>query len=275
MNDLRCYLIVIYNKSVYQSVTFQSLCDLIKSDPHHCHIIIWDNSPVPQHRSAVDSFSKDVTIKYKHSGFNESLSVIYNKIASECFDNGATFFTIFDDDSSISSNFKSAVDSVTEDLLILPKVCSELSGSLISPRYQKYNYLRNKCSITYLPKTIEDGPKQSLNFFAVASGLTISKYVWSMGVRFDEKLSFYGVDTEFCNDYASVTDKFYLINTLIFHSASNELKESRMVKNWRVSKYYEHWRYQLIKYLAIPKPIAYFYVLLNYILYRLKNLCSI
>lgn len=245
---------------------------MIEADPHFSRIIIWDNSPVPQHSSDIVFDASNLTIKYYHSGKNENLSAIYNKVAIECFDEGASFLTIFDHDSKINSDFKHAIDSSDKNLLLVPKVRSDLNGNIISPRYQTYNYLRNKCNIIYLPQDVNSGPKKSVNFFAVASGLTISNYVWNTGIRFDEALSFYGVDTEFCCDYASKKDQFYLIDTAIEHSASNEIKESQAIMNWRVAKYYEHWRYQLIKYLGIPKPFATIYVSFNYYGYRMRNL---
>lgn len=244
---------------------------MIEAYPHQSNLYIWDNSSESQHKINIDTKLANINVNYFHTGKNESLSVVYNIIMEHCFDKGSSYLTIFDQDSQIALDFKKSIEGAPSELLLIPKVFSDMSGKLISPRYQKYNYLLNKCSIDYLDKSISAGLFESKFMFAVGSGMTISRQLWSSGLRFREELSFYGIDTEFCHDYSLKKEFFYLFDTEIHHSASNEARESYPKFKWRLSKYFEHWGYQLVNHLGMPSKIASTYVKAMYIIFRLKN----
>lgn len=268
---MHSYLIVIYNQSVFESPTYQTLLAMIEAYPHEAELHIWDNSPEPQHKEQIKSFLPNLEITYFYAGKNENLSVVYNTKMQHCFNKCSSYLTIFDQDSRIGLNFKKIIESTLPEYLLVPKVYSDVSGKLISPRYQKYNYLINKCNIEYLDKSISAGLFESKLMFAVGSGMTISKQLWSTGLRFREELSFYGVDTEFCHDYSLENDFFYVLDAEVHHSASNESEENYVKFKWRLSKYFEHWKYQLVYHLGMPHKIASSYLSVMYLIFKVKN----
>ncbi|MBM7072102.1 hypothetical protein JQC92_08680 [Shewanella sp. 202IG2-18] len=268
---MHSYLIVIFNESVFDTPTYKTLVKMFTAHPHSATLYVWDNSPLAQHPKGLVSEIEQVELVYCHSRFNEHLSVVYNKIMALAFECDSDYMTLLDQDSHISSNFKQSIDDAPNQYLLVPKVCSDKTGQIISPRYQQYNYLFNQCAIDYLDPQISPGELKSEHVFAVGSGMTISKSLWLTGVRFQETLSFYGVDTEFCSDYAKRNEHFVLLASTIKHNASNEHDEGYEKFKWRLTKYYEHWLYQLIKYVGVPSSFASFYVRLSLKYMLLKN----
>jgi GT2 family glycosyltransferase len=265
------YLIVIFNESVFDTPTYKTLIKMLSVHPHTATLFVWDNSPSPQHKNGVMSGIEDFELKYYHSSSNENLSIVYNQVATLAFEGDSDYITLLDQDSYISPDFKQSVSHVNSDYLQVPRVCSDKTGKLISPRYQKYNYLLNKCSINYLNSNIAPGIFKSKHMFAVGSGMTISKSLWLTGIRFQDRLSFYGVDTEFCVDYATKSDSFILLDSTIKHNASNEHDESYEKFKWRLIKYYEHWSYQLIKHVGLPLGLVSLYVGISLKFVLLRN----
>ncbi|RPA38333.1 glycosyltransferase [Shewanella frigidimarina] len=268
---MHSYLIVIFNESVFDTPTYKTLIKMLSVHPHAATLFVWDNSPITQHESGLKSEINDLKIIYYHSERNENLSIVYNKVMKIAFDLKSDYITLLDQDSYISPDFKQSVSHVNSDYLQVPRVCSDKTGKLISPRYQKYNYLLNKCSINYLNSNIAPGIFKSKHMFAVGSGMTISKSLWLSGIRFQDRLSFYGVDTEFCVDYATKSDSFILLDSTIKHNASNEHDESYEKFKWRLIKYYEHWSYQLIKHVGLPLGLVSLYVGISLKFVLLKN----
>lgn len=268
---MHSYIIVIFNQNINESPTYTTLISMLRAFPHESKLYIWDNSEVMQHNSAVKSDLTCLEIEYHHSPNNEKLSVLYNKIMSKCFSTGSTYLTILDQDSYIPIDFKRNIDAAPREYLIVPKVSSDKNGKLISPRYQKYSYLSNHCESDYIDSSMDSGLLPSKNMFAVGSGMTITKKIWDSGIRFREVLSFYGVDTEFCFDYSQKKEFFYLIDSNMQHSASNELEQSYEIFKWRLGKYFEHWQYQLVEHQKLHPLIARFYVSVTYNIVKLKN----
>ncbi|WP_445777210.1 hypothetical protein [Shewanella sp.] len=271
---MHSYIIVIFNQSIFDTSTYKTLINLLSVHPHPANLYIWDNSSTPQHKNRLVSEIENFELKYYHSGINENLSIVYNHLTTLAFDHGSNYVTLFDQDSYISPDFKKSIDNSLGQYLFVPKVCSDKTGKLISPRYQEYNYLLNKCSIEYLDANIAPGFFDSKNMFAVGSGMTIRKSLWLTGIRFQEDLSFYGVDTEFCADYAANNESFVLLDSKIIHNASNEHDEGYDKFKWRLIKYYEHWQYQLIHHVRLPKVLAYLYVRTSLKYMLLKNITN-
>lgn len=234
--------------------------EMLLHSPHCCALHVWDNSKCAQHSKESFDNLNGINVYYYHSPRNESLSIVYNQILDKCFNDSCSYVTILDQDSYIPLAFKQFVEDVPAANLIVPTVYSEKTGKMISPRYQSYNYFTNKCKNHYFDRPMSAGFYPSKNFFAVASGMTISKTLWHTGIRFSEKLSFYGVDTEFCFDYALDNEHFFIINVDFKHSASNENQEDYAKFKWRLTKYYEHWYYQLTERARIPSVLAFPFV---------------
>lgn len=268
---MHSYLILIYNESVFDTTTYKTLIKMLMHTPHEATLYIWDNSPEAQCSLPLKSEVNTLNINYYHSAKNEKLSIVYNKVMALAFEAESRYITILDQDSFLDLNFKNSINNITEPYLLLPKVCSDRTGKLISPRYQRYNYLTNHCQINYATENIMPGKHSSHGLFAVGSGMTITKELWLSKIQFRECLSFYGVDTEFCADYAKDHKEFILLDTVINHNASNEYDEGYEKFKWRLTKYYEHWHYQLSEYTCLPSLLISMYVLISLQLVLLKN----
>lgn len=257
---MHSYLIVIFNESVFDTSTYKSLIEMLAYSPHASSLHVWDNSKHAQHSRKDFDEVTDIKVYYYHSPRNEHLSVVYNQVLDKCFNEHYSYVTILDQDSYIPLDFKELFKGASDAKLIIPTIYSAKSGRMISPRYQSYNYFSNKCTTHYFDSPTISGFYPSRNFFAVASGMTISKSLWQTGIRFCEKLSFYGVDTEFCVDYALNNQQFFVISAKFKHSASNEDLEDYDKFKWRLNKYYEHWYFQLTERAGVPGCIATPYV---------------
>lgn len=257
---MHAYLIVVYNESVFESSTFKSLLSLLQERPHAAMVYLWDNSPKPQHQASEFNSIKSCIIKYIYYGINEKLSVVYNKIIDSAVTDNCKLITILDQDSILPLDFKDKIDSIENPELVVPTVYSSSSGLIISPRYQKYNYLTNSCIVRSVDISKVEGSLASNEFFAVGSGMTISRTLWDTGIRFNESLSFYGVDTEFCNDYAKKFNSFNIIKCNFQHDASGENDEDFAKLKWRLSRYFEHWNFSLVEKLGWNVLLAKIYV---------------
>lgn len=268
---MHAYLIVVYNESVFESSTFKSLLRLLQEQPHAATVYLWDNSPKPQHQVSEFNSIKSCIIKYIYYGVNEKLSVVYNKIIDSALADNCKLITILDQDSILPLDFKDKIDSIENPELVVPTVYSSKSGLIISPRYQRYNYLTNSCMARPIDIPKVEGSLASNEFFAVGSGMTISRILWESGVRFNESLSFYGVDTEFCNDYAEKFNSFNIIKCNFLHDASGENDEGFLKLKWRLSKYFEYWNFSLVEKLGWNVFLAKIYIMIFKIVLLAKS----
>ncbi len=268
---MHAYLIVVYNESVFESSTFKSLLRLLQEQPHAATVYLWDNSPKPQHQVSEFNSIKSCIIKYIYYGVNEKLSVVYNKIIDSALADNCKLITILDQDSILPLDFKDKIDSIENPELVVPTVYSSKSGLIISPRYQRYNYLTNSCMARPIDIPKVEGSLASNEFFAVGSGMTISRILWESGVRFNESLSFYGVDTEFCNDYSKKFNSFNIIKCNFLHDASGENDEGFLKLKWRLSKYFEYWNFSLVEKLGWNVFLAKIYIMIFKIVLLAKS----
>lgn len=268
---MHSYLILIYKESIFDTPTYKTLIKMLAHFPHAATLYIWDNSPTAKHSEYIDLDVEDLKVSYFHSARNENLSIVYNQVMKMAFNAGSDYLTLLDQDSYLPKDFKSSIGNISSSCLLLPKVCSDKTGEIISPRYQRYNYLLNNCNISFLANNIDAGIYTSKSLFAVGSGMTIPKALWLTKIKFRECLSFYGVDTEFCVDYSKQNEKFILLGSTIKHNASNEYDEGYAKFKWRLIKYYEHWRYQLYEHSNMPNLFIPIYVRATLKLMLIKN----
>ncbi|ELM3618560.1 hypothetical protein RYR54_004314 [Aeromonas sobria] len=268
---MHAYLIVVYNESVFESSTFKSLLRLLQERPHAAMVYLWDNSPKPQHQVSEFNLIKSCVIKYIYYGINEKLSTVYNKVIDSALADDCKFISILDQDSILPLDFKDKIDSIENPKLVVPTVYSSKSGLIISPRYQRYNYRTNSCIARPIDISKVEGSLASNEFFAVGSGMTISRILWESGVRFNESLSFYGVDTEFCNDYAKKFNSFNIIKCNFLHDASGENDEGFLKLKWRLSKYFEYWNFSLVEKLGWNVFLAKIYIMIFKIVLLAKS----
>lgn len=268
-------LIVLYKVNLADCQTFKTLLNSPDDILKRMKLIVWDNSPGDFESKVdvkIDIFND---FKYIRCETNEKLSVLYNKVINEEFCEKG-FFSIFDQDTSIpSAFFLKLKESNVDDKLIVPRVVSIKTNALISPRYQKCSNILHKTKVVKIFGNFDSGLFNSENFFAVGSGLTIPKKLWDGRIFFEEALSFYGVDTEFCFRYSLLQDKFYLLNVDFYHDASDyNHEESPEVKTWRHEKYMEYFDYLLRRRANLPDFIVIFLIKVRVLKFNMKRFVS-
>lgn len=265
-------LIVVYKQQLADTQTFQTLMLTPGDILCRMKLIVWDNSPSDFISDIPSDLKQFGDFKYIKSEKNEKLSILYNKVLDEEFCSDG-FFSILDQDTCVPAGFFSEIENAKiDDKLMVPRVVSIKTNNLISPRYQTYSKILHKAKVVKILGKNDSGILNSSNFFAVGSGLTIPKKLWDTEISFEEALSFYGVDTEFCFRYSLLQDKFYLLNVDFYHDASDYNPEERPeVKKWRHRKYIEYLSYVLKSRSNIPECMVFLLVMIRVFKFNLKQ----
>lgn len=203
---------VVYNVAPAKCSTLTSLESLdLSSCDIEIKVNIWDNS--------ADGFGPDslifmeLPLFYQHSGKNSSLAEAYNTVIKS--DLSADYYLIVDDDSVITQAYFDAlitfVNSGKE--LALPKIFN--AGNLISP-----GKIKGIRGVELSPDTLQIGDNEITNFTAMMSGTIISRRVFDFGIKFDERLSLYGIDTRFFLDFQKRFSGFYLMDVSMEHDST-------------------------------------------------------
>lgn len=279
---MHALLIVIYKCRLDESPTLTSIFEL--EDVSNIEIVVWDNSPedfkqISDPKSFIANLGASKST-YLADGKNHSLSIVYNKVVNNLFQSGLNVVTLLDQDSVLPDDFlKHICADAYSDTLIVPRVRSVVTNAMISPRYQKnINFLPTAGPMLFVEEEF-CGYTSSKGLFAVGSGFTISTKVWSAGIRFQEKLPLYGVDTEFLIQYSQKFDNVYVADINILHEVSTEKELSNNEKIMRRNMFFIYWQFQLQKYYLLPELAARYLVLLWKIASSmkliLKKLCKI
>lgn len=221
-------LIVIYNCSIHQSWTIESLKKAY-SYLRNSKVIIWDNGPRAHQQLEVDALRKDFgDVDYVYTPQNLSLAVIYNQVIRS--HHNYDYLIIFDQDSGFDPDFFEVLERAIRKEegvinLFLPLVVS--NQTIVSPgnyRIIKGKYWKKKRTGIVLAK----------NRVAINSGMVISfDYLKDSFSGYDERLLFYGVDVFFMLEYAKKNKYFYVFEYYLKHSSSSFLAESNDMKLFR------------------------------------------
>ncbi|MDQ0739331.1 hypothetical protein [Pseudomonas sp. W4I3] len=217
-------LVVLYKRHYKDSVAITTLLECVKHFQERgicVSVFVWNNTPQ----------CSPVLVKENLTwleGNNEGLPHIYNRVAAQAFEAGATHFLISDDDTDYSApNYVGAIASAVEfetnskpDAfgVMLPKIYS--GGGLISPG-ERFWFLGR------LSTTVEGGMNTSLNKLAINSGVIFTKACYErMAPLFDERLKFYATDTAFFVKYESYYSHFYVLDIALQHDLSEHTSDS-------------------------------------------------
>jgi GT2 family glycosyltransferase len=241
-------LVILYNKKINDSESIRSLININNKDD--VDLYIWDNSKKRLDEQSLDDLSNFFpSFEYFHDGKNHSLACIYNIVCDHFFiRNKVDYSIILDHDSLLNSDHLVTLSNeillYKNPFLIVPIARNIHTKSIISPRF-----LDN----TSIEKSDQSNPfiipgiHSTSNFFAIGSGLTLSKILWDSGIRFDEDLNLYGVDVEFCIDYANKNEQFLTSKTEILHDVSTNA-DSRLQKCKRLINLNRYRCYRTLKH---------------------------
>ncbi|MCC6076414.1 hypothetical protein ACFPTX_18520 [Pseudomonas sp. GCM10022188] len=227
-------VVVLYRKQHGESSSLRSLIAALgemRDAGFAPTIYVWNNSPgftAPLEHEAV------VWLE----GENVKLPVIYNQVARSTFEAGGELLMISDDDTDYRQyDFRKNLGIVKEFLgdaqrrqsvgCFIPKILS--GGRLVSPGGRQL--FRG-----YLLDQVASGPISAHNLLAINSATLITRDCYErMQPLYDERLNFYGTDTEFFVRYEEFYSRIYVFDSQIDHSLSADSKESpdRMLFRWR------------------------------------------
>ena len=202
-------VIVVYKKELLHCKAFTSMKKHM-AKINNLHLIIWNNSP----EILIDKNQDD----YEYfEAQNSTLPIIYNSMTKKYLKSENDFLMISDDDTDYSNyDFKKLFDILTTNEsktgIFIPQLYA--NNRLVSPGKRflfKGKYIQS----------IKDGLIKSKNILGMNSGLIISyKCFNKMPLLFDERLRFYGTDTDFFIRYEKHFDFLYVLPFKIQHDLS-------------------------------------------------------
>lgn len=206
-------LIIVYGQIPVETTSYKTLAATRKTSAK-VRLLIWDNSPEPHHTD--ESFALNFEqATYISTPENVGLSTIYNKVIKKHLHH-TEFLLLLDQDSAIPSDFFehfSRHSSQHPEIdLFLPTI--RANGRFVSPLPYFYGWGRYW-------KTPRKGIQSSKFRCAINSGMMISgKYLKGDFSGYDERLRFYGTDTQFMVTYARSRNEFFIMDTTIDHDLS-------------------------------------------------------
>jgi len=248
------FLTVVYGTSPSEASTLISLAThnflQFKISPT---FVIWDNSVAGFGYDSIPQLTGNV--KYFHTGNNTPLSRVYNRIISEYSD--VDWIVFLDDDSYIDNSYLLSLQEFWNSNIPLAIPRIELSNTLISPG--KLVGVRGRA---LKHDEIHQGSLRSKGLAAMMSGTIARRDIFNKELGFDERLSFYGIDTRFFIDYSNIYPYVYLLNTTMRHSSAlrdpnlnNDALLRRignLLQSWSlVFDTVPHYRFRLICYMTI------------------------
>lgn len=228
MNNIKA-LIVIFNKSLLDSFTFNSIKAL-----HGIDIIIADNSTKD---FGNESYAKEAGCQYISMQGNKGLSKAYNKVISTLEKND-DLLCLFDDDSSVGEDYFSKLREaaqVHKDIDLFAPIVKDDVG-ILSP------------CIIHGVKVMRIKDTQNLpanNISLINSGLTIRMKVFE-NYQYDEKQFLDYIDHAFVRD---------IINN---HSAKVYIMEDVMIKQCFSGSEKSSWTADKERFKIFKKDISYF-----------------
>lgn len=212
------FITVVYSENPSKTTTLLSLSELDYSKFNINPVFsVWDNSTNGYGLSSIPNMPGEVF--YYHTGNNEYLSKVYNNVI--CKQNDVDWVVILDDDSVIDESYLNALLFFFKSGLNLAVPMIECCGELISPGIQR-GVRGRKLSL----KTLDVDVISSKYIVAMMSGTIIRRTLFNQGLLFDERLSFYGVDTRFFIDFSKKNKDIFLLNTKMnHHSALRDINE--------------------------------------------------
>lgn len=226
------FLVVLYGRDYSESVAITTILaafDSMRAKGYSPKLYVWNNSP---ELSRTLSRSDVVWL----DGQNRSLSVVYNTVAKVAFEEGAEFLMLSDDDTDYASfDFISSlrcIDDVSSEkdgalACFIPRIFS--NDKLVSPGKRflfKGSLLDN----------VETGKVSSKNLLAINSGTFITRACYErMSPLYDERLNFYGTDTDFFVRYERCFEEIFVLDSPLRHSLSSDTNESlgRALFRWK------------------------------------------
>lgn len=197
-------LVVLYKKMISESPTIKTLLEQHR-DLFELELVIWDNSPEKCPEVQVTALKRDFDhYQYHWTGENTWLSKLYNQVLGAAqYD----YALLLDQDTEIPVYY---FDKLYEALIKFPKISLFLplvlhDEKVVSPG--SWVYFKGKHW-----KKIKTGVIPAKDVLAITSGMVISSKVFQVHeMKFDERLSLYGIDTSFMLNFSKFEKQLYVL----------------------------------------------------------------
>ena len=260
-----CILVVLYKMEVDKCPTIQSL---LKSKEYlnDSTVVIWDNSPTPLSQETIEGLKKQLPdVSYTSTPSNTSLSVIYNTVSRQY--EQYEFMVFLDQDSHFSGAYFSEINEAKKQFpdinLYVPVIKHE--QTIMSPGYY-YGFKGG------YRKSVTTGVHSTKNMCVIASGMCVSfRYLKNGFEGFNEKLTFYGIDTFFSTQYRQDNESFYVLAAPFGHSLSLNEEEKYETKLRRFVNHKKSLKILTENAGLFVKLQCRLYVLLQTIQFKLKH----
>lgn len=251
-------LVTLYNIRIEESTTICSFIDNCKDFYSRFLLYIWDNSTLPIDQN-LEIIPKNIHVKYYKANRNTSLAIVYNSILKEN-DNFDYLFN-FDQDSNINVDYLKSFFSVVFDNpdigMFVPQIYH--NNICVSPGYR--GFFKN-----HFFKEITSGKQSAKNVICITSGIVLNiKLLIEKGLKYDENLTLYGVDTKFAIDYSRTFSNLYVLDTILPHDLSTfDKRENKKKKIFRLKNAFKadlyiasNENYHRLKYIYLSLRYIY------------------
>ncbi len=216
-------VIVLYQKPISESHSFQSLQSLLKTG---LSVLVFDNSPSAQ--------KVKNEVYYHHAPENPGVSGAYNFAAQKAAELEKKWLWLLDDDTLIDPEFLTDVSQKAGDHekveLFVPQVYSK--GQLLSP----FGIERNT---TYRLKTVTPGIQNLQSLRPINSGMLLSLKLFKKAGGYNPDLPLDFSDIEFTDRLARIHPEFYVSDHRFKQAFSGDEKPPLNTAKKRFERYLE------------------------------------
>ncbi|WP_316746779.1 glycosyltransferase [Pedobacter gandavensis] len=244
-------LVVLYKKLISESPTIKTLL-LQHRDLFEIELVIWDNSPEQGTEAEVNELEKDFDqFQYRWSPENTWLSKLYNQVLSA---NTYDYVLLLDQDTNIPLYY---FDKLNEALFKFPKI-----GLFLPLVLHKEKVVSPGSWVYFKGKhwgRIKTGIIPAKNVLAITSGMVISEKMFRVHqMKFDERLSLYGIDTGFMLNFSKFEKQLYVLSIKFDHDTVLWSNPSADVMLGRFRNLKSTWP-KILSDRPVARVLVYFY----------------
>lgn len=228
-------LIVVYKKALRDVPSYLSTVVAIQEGLFSGRVLVWDNSPEPLHCTDLLQL-EEKDFSYRHTPENFPLSRVYNILLKE--GSGDNYLILCDQDTHLSAAYWKCLanwlKTGAHQAIWLPKIYC--GGELVSPG--QFVGFKGRALTD-----IKEGPSKIKDTLAITSGMVLNVGVLrSSNIEFDERLKFYGIDTQLMLHLGRSGHERYVSSVAIEHDTALRTSVNGVEMQWRLWELEYAWR---------------------------------